>query len=209
METINSKSSLAVVLSRLNGFSSPKLLLEQYETESEVAASTLWHAYMKGWIEGKIVADLGAGTGILGIGCLLLGAKKCFFLEKDIEAVSILKENLSELNLLNRTLIIRKDISLIKRDEFPEPAELVVQNPPFGTKIKSSDRAFIAKACELSSRIISFHKSSTADFVKQAFKSLGFEVAEILNFRYPLKSTYSFHKSRRKEILVSSFFFYR
>ena len=51
------KSGLAIKLSRLKAFSSPKLLSEQYPTDSEVAADVLWAAFMNGDIEGKIVAE--------------------------------------------------------------------------------------------------------------------------------------------------------
>ena len=69
------KTQLAVELSRLKTFQKPKMYLEQYPTDSEIAADMLWSADMQGDIEGKVIADLGAGTGILGIGALILGAK--------------------------------------------------------------------------------------------------------------------------------------
>src|SRR3989338_11601347 len=91
---IITKSRLAIILSKLRQFENPKFLDEQYTTDSEIAAMVLWNAYMSGNIKGKTIAYLGAGTGILGIGALLLGAKKVFFVEKDENAVKILKENL-------------------------------------------------------------------------------------------------------------------
>jgi len=72
---MHTKSSLAIELSNLNVFSKAKVKLEQYPTDSEIAADVLWNAYMKDELKGKTIADLGCGTGILGIGALLLGAK--------------------------------------------------------------------------------------------------------------------------------------
>src|SRR3989338_8397937 len=86
-----SKSSLAIELSKLKVFESPKVRQEQYPTDSEIAASVLWNAYILGDLEGKVIADLGCGTGILGIGALLLGAKKVFFIEVDKKALETAK----------------------------------------------------------------------------------------------------------------------
>ena len=79
MEQISSKSRLAVILSGLEGFSKPKVRQEQYLMDGEIGAFVLWNAYLLGDIKGKVIADLGCGTGVLGIGTLLLGAKHVFF----------------------------------------------------------------------------------------------------------------------------------
>ena len=69
MGNIASKGALAVILSKLKVFTAPKVRVEQYPTDAEIAAEVLWQAHMKGDI-GKVSADLGCGTGILGIGLL-------------------------------------------------------------------------------------------------------------------------------------------
>ena len=89
---IGSKGALAVVLSGLEGFHEPKVRAEQYTTDSEVAAQVLWNAKMIGDI-GKVSVDLGCGTGILGIGLLLLGSKKVFFVDSDESALGIAKKS--------------------------------------------------------------------------------------------------------------------
>ena len=86
------KSALAIQLSKLNVFTKAKVRLEQYPTDSEIAATMLWDAYMQGHIEDKILADLGSGTGILGIGAILLGAKHVYFVDADREVLDILRE---------------------------------------------------------------------------------------------------------------------
>ena len=75
-----SKSALAIELSQLNVFPTPNIKLEQYPTDSEIAADILWTAFMRNDIKNKIIADFGCGTGLLGIGAILLGAKKVFFI---------------------------------------------------------------------------------------------------------------------------------
>ena len=76
---MRSKKELAILLSKLKTFDTPKTHLEQYSTDSEIAADILWFAYQNKDIEGKKIADFGCGTGILGIGALNLGANKILF----------------------------------------------------------------------------------------------------------------------------------
>ena len=85
---IGSKKALAVLLSRLEGFIGPKVRVEQYATDPEIAAEVLWQAFMKGDI-GKVSVDLGCGTGILGIGLLALGSKKVYFIDSDQKVIDI------------------------------------------------------------------------------------------------------------------------
>ncbi len=94
---IDTKKQLAMILSQLKGFSSPKIKLEQYMTEGEIAAEIAWNAFYRREIEEKTVADLGCGTGILGLSTLLLGAKKVYFVDIDKDALAIAKENLKML----------------------------------------------------------------------------------------------------------------
>src|SRR3989338_8939169 len=97
MDHMLTKSRLAIELSKLNVFQKANIILEQYPTDSEIAATMLWHAYMQKEIENNVVADLGCGTGILGIGALLLGARYVYFVEIDKDALIILRENLKRL----------------------------------------------------------------------------------------------------------------
>ena len=81
-----------MIFSRLKGFSEAKVRVEQYPTEPAIAAEVLWKAIMAGEIQEKTIADLGCGTGILGIGCLLLGSKRVFFVDIDPGALEIWKK---------------------------------------------------------------------------------------------------------------------
>jgi len=67
---------LEMILQRVGGFPRPQAALEQYQTPAPLAARLLYHALMKGDIEGKQVCDLGCGTGILAIGAALLGRNR-------------------------------------------------------------------------------------------------------------------------------------
>ncbi|NQU98972.1 RsmD family RNA methyltransferase [Candidatus Woesearchaeota archaeon] len=193
------KKELAITLSKLELFSSPDVRAEQYPTDSEIAAEILWQAYMNGNIEEKTIADLGAGTGILGIGCLLLGAKKVFFVEKDRKAVEVLVKNLAGTGCENFE-IVNEDIQT-----FNQKVDVVVQNPPFGTKEKHADINFLDKAMQLAPIIYTFHKTETKDFIYSHVEKAGFKTSQYWELDFPLKKTMKQHRKKLERIRVSCF----
>ncbi len=195
-----SKSNLAVALSKLKGFENPKINSEQYGTDSETAADVIWLAYMRGEISGKKIADLGCGTGILGIGCLMLGASAVYFVDNDPDAINIAEENLGLLKLKGKAVMEVADIK-----DFKTKADIVIQNPPFGTKEKHADREFLEKAFQTADIIYSFHKTSTESFVKAIAADNGFRITDKLTFGMPLKKTMPFHKKKIERIDVSCY----
>jgi len=198
-----SKSGLAVILSKLEGFKQQKVRVEQYSTDSELAATVLWDAYMKGYLEGN-VADMGCGTGILGLGTMLLGCKEVFFVENDENALEIAKTNYEKLKseglMLGKANFILSDIS-----EFNTQVDVIIENPPFGTKVEHADRVFLEKAMKISKLIYSFHKSESKGFIEAFSRDNGFKVKETLDFKYPLKKSLNFHKKKIHYFDVSCF----
>ncbi|MBI2141027.1 methyltransferase [Candidatus Woesearchaeota archaeon] len=202
-ENIQSKSQLAIVLSKLavfEKFGKPQLLKEQYATDSEAAAEAVWFAYMHGDIQGKAVADFGCGTGLLGISALLLGAEKAYFVDNDDDALAIAEKNITAAATMTNFEIIRADI-----EDFNKKVDTVIQNPPFGTKEKHADRQFLLQAFKAAGVVYSFHKIETAGFVKKIAADNGFNVTNILQLQLQLKRTYDFHRSRMRRIDVGLF----
>lgn len=202
MKEINSKSRLAIVLSKLKGFEKPKVRVEQYIMDSEIGAEVLWNALYRGDIKEKVMVDLGCGTGILGIGALLLGAKKVYLVDMDEKVINIAKKNLtivkSECSVDGESIFLCQDIK-----NFNEKVDVVLQNPPFGTKQKHIDKVFLEKAIELSPVIYSFHKTSTKIFVESFAKDNNFEITACFEFRFPLKQTMNFHRREIHRVEVS------
>jgi len=204
MKAIHTKAGLAVALSRLRGFSDPSVRLEQYTTDSDVAAQVLWTAYMNDEVSGKKIADFGAGTGILGIGALLLGAGEVIFVESENAAVKILMENLAwvkdNYEFSGKYRLLEADIR-----DFEEQVDIVVENPPFGTKIAHMDKIFLEKAMQSTAVIYSLHKSTSTAFIQAISQDHGFSAVETGKFLYPLPATMAHHKKKRAFIEVSLF----
>jgi len=57
------------------------------------------------------VLDLYSGIGSFGIECISRGAKEATFIEKDFTAEKILRNNLKELGIENKTTVINENIS--------------------------------------------------------------------------------------------------
>lgn len=196
---ISSKKQLEVSLSKLNQVISPKVELEQYSTPSNIAAEVLWSAYMNNDIKNKIVADLGCGNGILGIGASLLGAKKLFFLDSDPTSLLIAKKNLNSLNLSN-AIFLREDVR-----NFKNKVDTVIQNPPFGVQNEHADREFLLRAIEISNKIYSFHKIESKSFIEAIIRNTQFKLKEVLMFDFPLKKSQEFHEKKLYLVKVGCF----
>ena len=200
-DLIGSKGQLGVVLSKLEGFNSAKVRVEQYTTDSEIASQILWEASLRGDIKEKVIADFGSGTGILGLGTMLLGAKQVYFVENDAEALEIAKQNYktlkSEFKLSGKAFFELKDIANVGIK-----VDLVVQNPPFGTKTRHADRLFLSKAFESADVVYSFHKLSTRDFIEAFARDNKFNITNMWGFDFPLKATMPHHEKRIQRIKV-------
>lgn len=200
---INSKKQLAMALSRLKTFEKPIMKAEQYSTDSEIAAEVLWWAFQNKDIKGKTIADLGCGTGILGLGALLLEAKKIYFVDNDNEALAIAENNLNLIIEYHEPLHdFKTDVIYDDVKNFDKKADVVIQNPPFGTKIKHSDKVFLEKAFKTADVVYSFHKATSKSFIEAISKDNGFKITHYFEFNWPLKQTMKFHTKRIEKIRV-------
>ncbi|MBS3104974.1 methyltransferase [Candidatus Woesearchaeota archaeon] len=201
-----SKSRLAIALSGLKGFYEPKVRQEQYLMDSEIGASVLWNACLFGDIEGKVITDLGCGTGMLGIGALLLGANRVIFVDSDEKALETAKNNVSKVESegysLGKSEFICKDIGKLELK-----ADVVLQNPPFGTKMRHNDIFFLEKALKTAPVAYSFHKSETKAFLERFSAKINAKITHVWAFKFPLKATFSFHRRKIHRINVSCFRF--
>jgi len=198
MIEVLSKKQLAVALSRLKGFEKPDFKLEQYQTESEIGAEIIWNIACRREIQGKTAADLGCGTGLLGIGLLLAGADKVYFVDIDDNAIETAKKNLEFIE--NEFDIELKDKAVFvvdKVENFNKKVEIVIENPPFGIQGKShSDKEFLGKAMQISKLVYSFHKAESKGFINAFSRDNGFKTEGYWEFDWPLKQTMKYHTKK-------------
>lgn len=188
------KKQLSIELSKLKGLSKFNVKLEQYQIDSNLASDLLWLAYQNNDTKDKIVADLGCGNGILGIGALLLGAKFVYFLDLDKDALKVCLDNIKGF----------KNYKLINCDvkDFNIKVDTVVMNPPFGVQNRKADKIFLEKAMENSKKIYSIHKIEGGGFIEKLCSENGFEVLDIIEREFVIKKSYRFHTKEKYGFLV-------
>jgi len=190
-------------LQQVEEFDSPKILLEQYPTRPHIAACMLHTmAATFGDIEGRTVADLGCGCGVLSLGCVMLGADFVTGFDIDPDALAIFQQNIEEFEMDNLELV-----NLDTRNIGPDwkgRVDTVVMNPPFGTKHnKGLDLVFLEAGLEMASTAVySLHKTSTRDHVLSKARSWGAEGRVLAELRYDLPATYKHHKKASVDICV-------
>ena len=198
--SIRSKQDLGRVLSKLNSFEEQSMQLEQYATPSSITADWIWQMALKGEIAGKTILDAASGPGILGISCLLMGAKHVIFLDKDQAAMQICIDNynlIKEEYEIGTAEFIIEDITL-----FDVEVDIVIQNPPFGTKEKHIDKKFLETAFSVSKIIYSMHKYSTQKFVEAITKDHNFNITHVWRYEFPIKAVHTYHKKPVKYVDV-------
>jgi len=85
-------------------------------------------------IQGAVMLDLFAGTGAIGIEALSRGAEYVTFVERTRAATSVLRRNLSDLGLLERTRLLKLDTrgALSRLGREGRTYDLVFADPPYG-----------------------------------------------------------------------------
>ncbi len=141
---------------------------------------------MQGGIEGRKVIDLGCGNGILSIGAWLLGAKTVTGVEIDNKLLQLAIQN---------SKVFKAQIKWLNLDirELKGEYDTVLQNPPFGTKKRSTDILFLKKALQLGKVVYSIHKSGNRLFIsKKARENRGI-VTHVLQREIQIPWCYIFH----------------
>jgi putative methylase len=190
---------LEMKLQRISGYSHPRASLEQYQTPAPLAARLLYHALMKGDIEGKTVCDLGCGTGVLAIGAALLGADCVRGVDSDLNAVKGANENAA---------LLDADVAFIVADvrDAALPGRLgscdtVIMNPPFGAQKAHADRPFIDLALSIAPVTYSIFNAGSTQFI-ETYTEERVEIDERVGGVFPIKRTFSFHTHDVQKIKV-------
>ena len=192
-------------LESLETFSSPKDYLEQYQTPASVAGEMIHYISNNYSIQNYSIADLGCGTGILGIAAALCGCKNVFLFDIDEEALEIAKNNVENLELNDNIQIIQMDVNQLRLcKKLNKYFDLIITNPPFGIRSENgADVEFLKTASYLcNNTIFSLHKFSTVNFLKKFYNKNGISDIKSFKIEYNLPKTYKFQKKKEKNIDV-------
>jgi len=119
------------------------------------------------------VADAFSGSGSMGLEALSRGAESCTFFERDPEAISALKLNLSALDVGTAASVVRGDAwrKAVARSD-GGPLDLILLDPPFRDSSDPSESGavhrYLSKMSNLgdaSLLIVLHHEVSVAPFV--------------------------------------------
>jgi putative methylase len=180
------KKDLEIVLQGLAPHPSPSPRLEQYATPAGIAAEVLFLAAQLGDIQGRKVVDLGCGTGVLGIGAALIGAREVVGIDVDEAALGVARANASRLGV---------DLGLLTMEvgEFPEACDTVLMNPPFGAQQPHADLPFLDAAFRIARVLYSFHNAPSEAFVLGWIQDRGGRVTHRLPYAFPILRQFAFH----------------
>ena len=192
-------------LESLETFSSPKDYLEQYQTPPSVAGEMIHYISNNYNLNNYSIADLGCGTGILGISAALCGCKNVFLFDIDEEALDIAKNNIEKLELEDNIQIIQMDVNQLRNcNKLNKYFDLVITNPPFGIRSENgADIEFLKTASYIcNNTIFSLHKFSTINFLKKFYNKKGINDIKSFKIEYNLPKAYKFQKKKEKNIDV-------
>ena len=188
---------LAIELSKLQQHPQHSVELEQYSTEGDLASFFVLAIDQLDLLEGKTVVDIGAGNGVLGLGCAMIGASNVVLVEGDQAVVTVANEN--SLKVMNKhSCSIETVQCMVGQEAAPEYLEvdIVVMNPPWGFQSPRADRPLLEYGFSLQPKSMYVLHSQQAGHLKAIAKTHGYdwEVVFESNFRLPPK--YS-HQSRK------------
>ena len=82
-------------------------------------------------IENSKILDLYSGVGSFGLECISRQSKEITFVEKDDKAIKVLRENLSNLMILNKAHIIIDSVKNYLKKDLKKKFDIIFFDPPF------------------------------------------------------------------------------
>eukprot|EP00474_Spongospora_subterranea_P001703 CRZ02161.1 hypothetical protein [Spongospora subterranea] len=190
---------LESALQDVSEFDDPNIELEQYQTSAHLAARMIHTMAGYGDITGRQVLDLGCGCGMLSIASALMGCSYVVGVDLDSHALDRAKENVEEFELDSNIDLIQANVNGLQLKLF----DTVVMNPPFGTRCKGIDMAFVKAGIDHAlTAVYSLHKTSTRQHIQKKSLEWGVKMTVVATMRFDLPQTYCFHKSASKDIDV-------
>ena len=169
--------------------------LEQYTTEGDLAARWLADIAAFGDLtEGRTVADLGAGNGVLGLGALGMGAGRAILVETNQAACDVAKSNAESMGFTDSVEVIQATLGSDPIDL--NSADLVISNPPWGRQTPKADRPFLEAVLSTGVPAHLLH-SAEARHIEPLFDDAGWTVERYGEADFALPAAYEHHARER------------
>ena len=201
---------LAIELSKLKPHPQHDASLEQYATEGDLAAFLILAIDQLDNIAQKTVVDIGAGNGILGIGCAIMGAEKTSLIDADDAVVEVARQNIKRISQKYRAKIEAFQCH-IGRDKPPEidTCDIVVMNPPWGFQTSKADRPLIEYAFTLQPSSAYVLHSAKSNHLAALGKGFGYDCEVVFESNFRLPPKYSHQSRKMGETAVKCWRFHR
>ncbi|CAK71046.1 unnamed protein product (macronuclear) [Paramecium tetraurelia] len=171
----------------------PNWNLEQHMTPPSFASEIIQLILNEESLENLVCADFGCGTGMLTAGLLCCNVAHVFAYEFDENVAQDTLQTLQEMHDGAFDLIITN----IKHHKFPsQKVDLILMNPPFGTKEANIDTVFLLQAFQhANGNVYSIHKSSTRQYLEKLAIENKRTFKVLKEFEFPLPKKFSkYHK---------------
>lgn len=200
---------LAIELSKLTPHPQHRLELEQYATEGDLAAFLVLAVDQLDNLKQKHVVDIGAGNGVLGLGCGMLGASNITLIEGDELVSKIAQTNCKE--VMNRYQCrAETKTCMLGVDKAPwiDNVDIIIMNPPWGYQVNKADRPMLKYAFTLKATTIYVLHSSKASHLLPIANNNGYqgEIVFESNFRLPPKYSHQSRKMSQTEVRCWRFY---
>lgn len=93
---------------------------------------------LTGSVPGKVFLDLYAGSGAVGIEALARGANHVTFIESDINALRILKENTNSMHFTDKVKIVKGVLPKVLEHLNIDSCQIIFADPPYHKDICSA-----------------------------------------------------------------------
>ena len=120
------------------------------------------------------ILDLYAGTGSFGLECISREAENVSFVEKEKEAIKILKKNIEKLNVQKVSSIYPIDVINFIKKNTNQKFDLIFFDPPFNEKnIKNIIELIFIKQLLKKNGILIIHRNkNTIDYIPKNFNKI-------------------------------------
>jgi len=210
-------------LQQVRTWPKPKSELEQYPTPPDIAAHMLFAVEDRDGLEGVLVADLGCGGGILGIGAAMMGAAHVLAVDIDEQVLAVAAQNVAEFDVPVDVLgcdVLQLSIhapapgtdrattgSTASGRSVGGAFDVVLMNPPFGTRPENNglDVAFLRAGyalCRSGGSLYTLHKTSTRAFIGKTAAELGAEGEVIAELKFEIPRMYKHHRKASADVDV-------